>query len=301
MLSKLILLSLLVTLSTAANPAPPMTILQPAAFRAQFDAFSQNDKEPIATTISNAAAPAWMERNVPYFECPDKQLQEIYYFRWWLYRKHLRQTPDGFIVTEFLPDVPWAGKDNSIACAAGHHIYEGRWLRDGRYLDDYSAFWFHKGGEPRRYSFWAADAIWARYLANHDASLPVSLLPDLIKNYEGWETSHRDANGLFHQIDDRDGMEYSIGGSGYRPTINSYMYGDAVAIANIAELAGQPEVARAYRAKAAQLKQLTQSKLWDEGAQFFKTLPTGDNAHLVGVREEIGFVPWQFKPSRCGL
>jgi hypothetical protein len=26
------------------------------------------------------------------------------------------------------------------------------------------------------------------------------------------------------KIDDRDGMEFSIGGSGYRPTINSYMY-----------------------------------------------------------------------------
>ena len=34
-------------------------------------------------------------------------------------------------------------------------------------------------------------------------------------------------NGLFYQIDDRDGMEFSAGGSGARPTINSYMYGDA--------------------------------------------------------------------------
>ena len=73
--------------------------------------------------------------------------------------------------------------------------------------------------------------------------LPLQLLPDLVKNYEVWEASHRDDTGLFHQIDDRDGMEYSIGGSGYRPTINSYMYGDAVAIANIAALAGQHDLA----------------------------------------------------------
>ena len=35
--------------------------------------------------------------------------------------------------------------------AAGSH--------DPRYLDDYAVFWFRKGGEPRRYSFWAADAM----------------------------------------------------------------------------------------------------------------------------------------------
>jgi len=30
----------------------------------------------------------------------------------------------------------------------------------------------------------------------------------------------------FDNADDRDGMELSISGSGYRATINSYMYGD---------------------------------------------------------------------------
>ena len=63
------------------------------------------------------------------------------------------------------------------------------------------------------------------------------LLPDLIANYEGWEREQHDPNGLFWQRDDRDGMEYSIAGKlapnelGYRATINTYMYGDALAIA----------------------------------------------------------------------
>ena len=68
--------------------------------------------------IPNAAVCDWMARTVPLFECPDKDLEEIYYFRWWTYRKHITQTPDGFIVTEFLPPVPWGGKHNSIDCAA---------------------------------------------------------------------------------------------------------------------------------------------------------------------------------------
>ncbi|MBU6327009.1 MAG: hypothetical protein KGQ89_05230, partial [Verrucomicrobia bacterium] len=109
-----------------------------------------------------------------------------------------------------------------------------------------------------------------------------------------WEKSRRDANGLYWQIDDRDGMEASIGGSGYRATINSYQFGDARAIANIAELAGKTNVATEFRQKAASIKTLVQEKLWDTDAQFFKVLPRGENAQLVDVRELHGFTPWYF-------
>ncbi len=34
------------------------------------------------------------------------------YFRWWTFRKHLKRTPDGFVITEFLPPVGWAGKQH---------------------------------------------------------------------------------------------------------------------------------------------------------------------------------------------
>ena len=101
-------------------------------------------------------------------------------------------------------------------------------------------------------------------------------MPDLIANYEAWERSNRDANGLYWQIDDRDGMEVSIGGSGYRATINSYQFGDALAIARIAELAGKTDIASDFREKAAEIKKLVQEKLWDAHAQFFKVLPRGE-------------------------
>jgi len=163
----------------------------------------------------------WLAANVPDFDCPDPGFRAIYDFRWRVFKEHIRPTPDGFVVTEFLPDVPWAGKHNTISCAAGHHFREGRWIRDPKVLDGYAAFWFRKGGEPRRYSFWAADSIHARYLASGDPTWPIALLPDLVANYEAWEKDHCDPGGLFWQIDDRDGMEYSIGGSGYRPSINA--------------------------------------------------------------------------------
>ncbi len=69
---------------------------------------------------------------------------------------------------EFLPKVDGAGKNYSISCAAGHHIYEGRWLADPEYLNDYGAFWFGGGGDPKSYSFWVADAVWQRYRVTGD-------------------------------------------------------------------------------------------------------------------------------------
>lgn len=268
-------------------------VLQAASYKHYIDDFNRNDREIAVNHVPNSSAWKWMAANMPLLDCSRKDLEEIYYFRWWTYRKHIRQTPDGFIVTEFLPSVPWSGKHNSINCPAGHHFYEGRWLHDPRYLDDYAVFWFRKGGEPRKYSFWAADAIYARYLVQGDERLIKELLPDLVLNYEGWEKDHMDASGLYWQGDGNDGMEVSIGGSGCRATINSYQYGDAVAIARMAELAGRPDLAQTYRAKAAALKRLVQEKLWDGEAQFFKVLPRG-KATLADVRELHGLTPWYF-------
>jgi hypothetical protein len=291
------ILSLAATGMARANDTEPPTVgpvvLQSGLFEHYIDSFNGNDQELYPGYITNGVAWNFLQSNIPLFACPDKAIETAYYFRWWTYRKHIKRTPDGFIITEFLPDVPWAGKDDSIDCAAGHHLYEGRWLADPKYLDDYSIFWFRKGGEPRRYSFWAADSLWARYLVDGNAGFIKGLLPDLVRNYQAWEQEHLGTNGLFWQTDDRDGMEMSIGGNGYRPTINSYMYGDAVAIANIADLAGQTDLADEYREKAVRLKQLIQERLWDRNAEFFKVLPRDEN-RLVDVRELQGYTPWYF-------
>jgi hypothetical protein len=276
-------------------------VLNANALEKYVESFNRTDYDLDGQAIQNDAAADWMAANVPLFECPDKDIEEIYYFRWWTFRKHIRRTPDGFVITEFLPDVNWSGKHNTISCPAGHHFREGRWIREPKYLDDYAVFWFRKGGSPRRYSFWAADAIHHHALATGDFTRAIDLLPNLIANFEAWEKSRRDPDGLFWQIDDRDGMEVSIGGSycergaGKRATINSYMYGDALAIAAIADRSNRPEIAKEYRAKAARIKQLVLEKLWDEDARFFKVLPRGENRQLVDVREQHGFTPWYFQ------
>ena len=275
-------------------------VVKAESFRHYVEEFNRNDNELHKGYFQNASTWEFLEENIPLLDCPDADIQRTYYFRWWTYRKHIKQTPNGWVVDEFMPDVAWAGKFNTISCAAGHHLYEGRWLRDPEYLDDYTTFWFRGGGEPRRYSFWVADAIWARFCVTGDKRLPVDLLPDLVKNFEAWEIKNRDVNGLYWQQDDRDGMEKSISGRlhpkqlGYRVTINSYQYGDALAIARMAELGGNADLARTYREKAAMIKKLVQEKLWDPGAEFFKVLPRGENTALSDVRELHGYTPWYF-------
>ena len=181
-----------------------MMVLNPESFRHYVETFNRNDDERFVNYIDDKSAWDWLRENIPFFESSDKDLEEIYYFRWWTFRKHIKKTPDGFVITEFLPPVPWAGKFNTISCSAGHHFYEGRWLRSRRYLDDYARFWFSKDGEPRRYSFWAADALQARAMVTQDQQLPIDLLPGLTENYSQWEKTHLDPNGLFWQIDDRE-------------------------------------------------------------------------------------------------
>ena len=70
--------------------------------------------EDIVNAISDRDAWAWMQTNTPLLDCSDAKIEEIYYFRWWIYRKHIKQTPDGFVVTEFLPVVQHARKHNTI-------------------------------------------------------------------------------------------------------------------------------------------------------------------------------------------
>ncbi|PYM16229.1 MAG: glycoside hydrolase [Verrucomicrobia bacterium] len=276
-------------------------VLTPDAFAHYIESFNSMEDENVTNAISNSNSWSWLQRNIPLFDCPDREVEEIYYFRWWSFRKHLRWTTNGFVFSEFLVPMKHAGAQNTISCALGHHVAEGRWLRDERYLDDYIRFWFRgNGGKPQphfhRFSSWVAAAVFDRYLVNANRDFVTDLLDHLVADYRVWEQERKLPDGLFWQRDVEDGMEESISGSRTkkqaRPTINSYMFGNARAIAAIARLAGRNELAGEYDRKAAELKRLTQSVLWDASAKFFKVLR--EDGRLAEVREEIGFIPWCF-------
>ena len=145
--------------------------------------FNRLDDELYRQSFPNSMALDFLENNIPLFECPDKELEKTYYFRWWAFRKHLRHTNDGWVITEFLPEMGHAGKHNTISCPAGHQFREGRWLHSRKFLDDYAMFWFRKGGDIRSYSFWVADSILEYSKVSGDFSLARELLQVMVENY----------------------------------------------------------------------------------------------------------------------
>ena len=105
----------------------------------------------------------WYLDNIPFFECSDKQMERVYYYRWKLYKAHIRSIGNnGYVITEFINHVPWDRDPYcTINAASMHHIYEGRWLKDRRYMDGYINYLYQDGGNNRRYSESIADAAFA--------------------------------------------------------------------------------------------------------------------------------------------
>src|SRR3954462_15988210 len=103
--------------------------------------FNKQDSEYVKNLIDNKGAYNWMAANIPVFQCPDSAIEQTYYYRWWTFRKHLKQSADGYIFTEFITPVKHAGRYNALSCAFGHHVYEGRWLRDTQYINQYIRYW----------------------------------------------------------------------------------------------------------------------------------------------------------------
>ena len=272
--------------------------------------FNISDNELYPQHITNVNAFEFLNENIPLIDLPDKELEETYYFRWWTFRKHIKSTDDGFVITEFLPEVGWSMKHNTINCPAGHHIYEGRWLKDPKYISEYIDFWLNKSGEGiRQYSFWVADAFLAFNNIHRNDSLISAQLKPLINNYSEWEKIRKGKeNILFSQFDDRDGMEFTASGrklndgteifgiESIRPTINSYMYADAKAISKFSYMSNDIENGEKFELKANEIKNELQRSLWNEELNFFTVLPKNydETTKPLDVRELIGYVPWYF-------
>jgi hypothetical protein len=276
-------------------------VLKPVSFKHYVDYFNKMEDENIKQAIPNDSAWGWMQKNIPLFECPQQNFEELFYFRWWTIRKHIRKTEQGFVMTEFLVPRNYADKYNLISSALGHHIYEGRWLHDQKYLDNNIMVWYRgNGGQAmkklRAYSSWNIDALYNRFLVNGDKKFITGLLPDLHTDYLAWEAEKKLPNGLFWQYDVRDAMEETISGGrkekNARPSINGYMYGNAKGLSAIATMAGNKEWAELFAAKADSIKNNVQQKLWNDSHIFFEVLKEADTS--ANVREETGFIPWYF-------
>jgi hypothetical protein len=297
-------------------------ILNPADYKHYEELFEQQEKDATGKVYNGESGEdswSWMLRDIPWFDSSNKQFEEMYYFRWYAWKKHLVKTPTGYVITEWLPKPEVKdGSYGALPDAAPFHIGEARWLREQRIAEDDARFWFAVGSDSHKYSDAMAWTVRGVTLASGDSALGVELLPAMKRSYGLWESQQQDSNGLFWSIDTRDAMEKSISGDGYRPTLNSYMYGDARAIAEMSARAGNTSDAAEYNAKAEKLKGLIERYLWNPKDEFYEVVsPAADSGirkqkrfadpgtamKFSGVREQIGYIPWMFgiPPAEHGV
>ena len=155
--------------------------------------------------------PPGLRRTFPSSSAPIPQITEIYYYRWKLYKSHLKDLGErGYIVTEFLDDVGWSLKPyESLNDATAFHIHEGRWLRDRRYVDDYIDFMYH-GGNDRHFSEAIAAAVYDRYLVDGDRAFATKNLDAMKRIYQHWDDHYDASKGLYFIEPLLDATEYTI-------------------------------------------------------------------------------------------
>lgn len=277
------------------------------------DKMTEPDHQQLATKYFKEDA-QWYLDNIPFFECSDSSLEQVYYYRWKMYKAHLRNTGDNhFVITEFINHVAW-DRDPfcTINAASMHHIYEGRWLKDDRYMNGYINYLFQDGGNNRRYSESVADAAYARFLVNTDTAFLFKQLDSMQYSYNQWADHWDSSKQLYYIPAMPDATEYTIasidasggtagfdGGDAFRPTINSYMYANAMAIATIAAMKGDKVVNKEYLQKAAALKNNIEQHLWNDSLQHFTDRFKQDNRYVhywdfIRGRELAGMIPWYF-------
>ena len=276
-------------------------VLDPAIMKNDIAYFNSLDSEDVKNYVSNADTYNWLSAQIPLFECPDSAIQKIYYYRWWTLRKQLKQTPNGYVFNEFITPMKHGGKYNAISSALGHQVYESRWLHNKDFAEKYVTFWLEEDKADKKphlhnFSSWLDDAVYNLYLVNADKSFIEKSLPALNLDYQLWENERQLPDHSFWQYDVKDAMEESISGSrkekNVRPTINSYMYGNADALAKMARITGTDSLQQKYSIKAKELKTLVMDQLWDNEAVFFKVKK--EKGGFSDAREAIGFIPWYF-------
>jgi hypothetical protein len=285
------------------------------------DRFNREDNELYINYIPNSAAYQWMADHVPLIDIPDRELEAVYYFRWWTYRKHIKKTETGYIVDEFLPDVPWAGAYNSISCAAGHHLAEGRWLRNEPAIDAYIRYWYQESTNINSYTHWIDSALWDLCELRGDYSLGVEHLDRMAYWFRDREAKHfhRDT-GLFWGTCNHDGQEFAVSGDGFRLPQNCYMAANAKAIADFARMAGRADLEEEFSAKHRAVSEKIETLLWSGKDRFYLNIHCPLEAGRDGAplnlsaaapdlerrdprfkcRELWGYTPWYFGLAPSG-
>lgn len=282
-------------------------------------------REKLAADNFGADAP-WFLKNIPFFEIDDAEIQQIYYYRWKLYRSHIREIgSQGTTVLEFLDNVPWARQPyTDLNDSASFHLLEGRWLRDPRVVDDLVDHLYSGGANDRHFSESIAAATVSSTLVTGDVGPALRHLDTMQYIYNLWDDHFDRERGLYWIEPLLDATEYTIssidasgagfekqpsmdqnhngftGGQAFRPSINSYQFANAMAIAQLAGLAGKPQLATEFTERAEKIRSAVLGQLWNPSLQHFTDIyqrSTGyvQKGEFIRGRELVGYLPWFYE------
>ncbi|KUI64544.1 Beta-L-arabinobiosidase [Cytospora mali] len=303
--------------SSSSSP-PSLLLLSLLAFFPLVLSQHLNAAEICTTYFQNDSA--WYIPRIPIFQSSDTQLTDVYYYRWGIFRTHQRDLgPLGYISTEFIDDVGWELLPfASLNDATGFHLGEGRWSRDRRFAHDYVDFMYtyhdetSTYGNDRHFSEAIADAAWRVYLVDGDLDAISQHLDAMKTIYEQWYDHFDYSKGLYWVEPLADATEYTIssidasggldgftGGQAFRPSINSYMYANARAIANLASLSGDSATEELYTTRAEAIQANFTTSLWNSTFEHFIDRYNVTNEYVkywdfIRGRELVGLVPWMF-------
>ncbi len=272
----------------------------------------------------------WFDANVPYFDCSDPWIRKMYDHRAYVLRKNMLDPKLGRMKWPTQSEGRWRSPwyPNVISYGAGHQVREARWLRDPKYWQGHLRTWAEnekadgvypshvtpKGPSDGQYTDWITSTAWEGHLVHPDRAFLAQVVDKLAANVRGWQKAcDPDGDGLL-RVNSHwwTGMEYQpsfFAFSEYRPSkdfgqparpvslervdLTAYNYGNAVAVARIYRLLGQPELAKEFDDLAAKIAAAVAGKMWRPEKRFFYSLRADDDA-VADVKEVIGVYPFYF-------
>jgi hypothetical protein len=264
----------------------------------------------------------WFFDNVPYFDAADPAFKKMWYYRWWVVRFNMTQadTPDlrGYRFYEGK-----LGFDNAITFAVPVQLKELTYLRDPtfglqqiqnayRNLSPVGAV-VDPPGSPywgEMYSHWIAAAV-AEFHRVHPIPLDTlrQLLPAMAQDVRTWAiTFDHDRDALPERSKPRiTGYDLDILSYWFfsgtkldlraeppdleRVDFASFVYANARAVAELAEVAGNQPLVTEFDDIAARIRAATLNNLWDDQTHFFYPQRAADHVR-VPIRELHGFFPF---------
>ncbi|KAF1990720.1 Six-hairpin glycosidase, partial [Aulographum hederae CBS 113979] len=267
----------------------------------------------------------WYLDSIPFVDFPDKTIQEVYYYRASLMKRHLKFSHEGhrWMFTSFIQPVGQGGKFQTLPGAVPHTILETRWFRDPNFSKDEILLYTRQGAESMTgvlYTHWIIRAIYEHAQVTGDEAFLIAQLPGMIHMFDLWTGQQDNHTGLYFRSPVLDSQEYSLTGyltagpdgvpietwnslendyqllldgpPTYRPNFNAYMVAGARVISSVAAMTGDMDAADEWNVIANAIYSRMLEYLYDADLNYWVDV-VRETEMVVKGRQLQGFFPFR--------